>query len=124
MRAVRHTVGGEHDRALRRSARDFGSVGLEAARRRGARLHDRGAADMRRADLAHDPRKAVEAALLGNGGAEHAEIEARAIWRVADTPGVGKSLLLGKNWLGKLDLRDKQAMARFNHYTSRTSRGS
>jgi len=42
----------------------------------------------------------------------------KSIWAVADSPR-GKELLLGRNWSGKLNLKDTAAMARFKEYVGR-----
>jgi hypothetical protein len=42
----------------------------------------------------------------------------KSIWKIADTP-AGKRLLLGTSWLGTLDLKDPEAMARFNAYVGK-----
>lgn len=43
------------------------------------------------------------------------EEDPKSIWAVADSPG-GKELLLGSDWNGAIDLKDKDTMTRFNAY--------
>jgi hypothetical protein len=38
-----------------------------------------------------------------------------SLWRLADHP-LGKAVLVGRSWFGKLDLHNERQMARFNHY--------
>jgi hypothetical protein len=45
----------------------------------------------------------------------------KSIWKVADLPG-GKELLLGENWSGVLNLKDPEAMKRFDDYVGRAKR--
>jgi hypothetical protein len=42
----------------------------------------------------------------------------KSVWKIADTPG-GKRLLLGTSWAGVLDLKDPEAMQRFNAYVGK-----
>ena len=42
----------------------------------------------------------------------------KSIWKVADSP-KGKQLLLGTSWSGKLNLKDKDSMDRFNAYVGK-----
>jgi len=44
--------------------------------------------------------------------------DARSIWALSDHPD-GKALLQGTDWMGKLLLKDKEAMARYNAYARR-----
>jgi len=44
----------------------------------------------------------------------------KSIWKIADSPR-GKELLLGTDWKGVLDLKDKESMARFKAYVGRKS---
>ncbi|MBT1509443.1 hypothetical protein KIP88_02915 [Bradyrhizobium sp. SRL28] len=46
----------------------------------------------------------------------------KAIWKVADSPR-GKDLLLGTNWSGVLNLKDAEAMKRFDDYVGRVKHG-
>jgi hypothetical protein len=43
----------------------------------------------------------------------------KSIWKIADSPR-GKQLLLGSDWNGTLDLKDKESMDRFNKYIGRS----
>lgn len=45
----------------------------------------------------------------------------KSIWALSDSP-LGKNLLIGRYWNGKLDLRDRDSMARFDAYVSRRRR--
>lgn len=42
----------------------------------------------------------------------------KAIWAIADSP-KGKELLLGSDWFGSLNLKDKETMDRFNAYVGK-----
>jgi hypothetical protein len=42
----------------------------------------------------------------------------KTIWAIADAPG-GKELLLGSDWNGTIDFKDKDTMTRFNAYVGR-----
>jgi hypothetical protein len=46
----------------------------------------------------------------------------KSIWKIADHPR-GKELLLGTDWNGVLNLKDKESMARFNEYVGRRKHG-
>lgn len=47
----------------------------------------------------------------------------KAVWLIADSEW-GKELLLGTDWNGAIDLRDKETMARFDAYVGKTKRAA
>jgi hypothetical protein len=47
----------------------------------------------------------------------------KALWAIADSKH-GKELLLGSDWTGVIDLRDKDTMERFNAYISKAKKGA